>query len=286
MKTRAVGCLVLLLALFANAGWAGEGVIEINQASVLAAGGFPFTINQSGSYRLTSDLVVPDVNKGGIVISSKSVTLDLGGFGIRGPVTCTDDGFASRKNSACSPVGNGKGISVSAGTAVIRNGFVRGMGSSGISISSGLSTIVEHVVVEENGSHGIILNAGLLVDSAVRFNGGDGVWYCDCGFGAPSQIERNVVERNRGAGIHLGRGAVKENLIFFNGGAGVLAVAFAGNAPNVVGNTIYSNTGNGISAPEGIYRDNLLRSNGTTPSGHQVAGSITDGGGNSCAPAC
>lgn len=285
MQTRAVVCLVLLLALFANPGWAGEGVIEINQASVLAAGGFPFTINQSGSYRLTSDLVVPDVNTGGIVISSKSVTLDLGGFGIRGPVTCSGDGLTRGQNTACSASGSGVGISVDSSTAVIRNGFVRGMGSAGMSIFGDLSTIVEHMVVEENAGHGINLHEGRLVDSAVRFNGANGVEYCDCGGGGNSQIEHNVVERNRGHAIHTGKGTVKENLIFNNGGEGVRVLAGGSNGANLVGNTIQSNSGNGINASNGVYRDNLLRSNLQT-TGHQVVGSITDGGGNTCSPAC
>jgi hypothetical protein len=281
-------CVLIVLAVvatFADPGWAGEGVIEINQASVLAGGGFPFTITQSGRYVLTGDLVVPDVNTSGIVITGKSVTFDLGGFGIRGPVTCSGDGTTRGQNTACSASGSGVGITVNGGTAVLRNGFVRGMGSAGLSIDGSLSTIIERVVVEENAGDGINLHEGRVVDSAIRFNGGGGVEYCDCGGGGNNQIEHNVVERNRGAGIHTGKGTVKENFIFFNGGDGVRVLAAGGNAANLVGNTIQSNSGNGINASGGVYRDNMLRSNLQT-SGHQVVGTITDGGGNSCSPAC
>jgi hypothetical protein len=48
----------IVLALAGSAG-AVDGVIEINQAKVLAAGGFPFFITTGGSYRLTSNLTVP-----------------------------------------------------------------------------------------------------------------------------------------------------------------------------------------------------------------------------------
>ncbi len=46
------------LAFTASAG-AVDGTIEINQAKVLANGGFPYTISASGGYRLTGDLTFP-----------------------------------------------------------------------------------------------------------------------------------------------------------------------------------------------------------------------------------
>jgi len=43
---------------FAASAGAVDGTIEINQAKVLAAGGFPYLIGTSGSYRLTGNLTV------------------------------------------------------------------------------------------------------------------------------------------------------------------------------------------------------------------------------------
>jgi hypothetical protein len=44
--------------LAASVSHAVDGVIEINQASVLANGGFPVTLSEAGSYHLTSNLDV------------------------------------------------------------------------------------------------------------------------------------------------------------------------------------------------------------------------------------
>ena len=76
--------IAVMLILAAGVAHAGDGAVEINQASVLAAGGFPFTISQAGKYVLTSNLTVPDVNTSGILITARHVTLDLGGFGVFG----------------------------------------------------------------------------------------------------------------------------------------------------------------------------------------------------------
>ena len=57
--TAAAGALLLGIGL-ASLASAADGVIEINQASVKAAGGFPFVISQPGSYRLTGNLDVTD----------------------------------------------------------------------------------------------------------------------------------------------------------------------------------------------------------------------------------
>jgi hypothetical protein len=62
----------------------------IDQASVKADGGFPYKITKPGSYKLTSNLVVP-AGVDGIDILSQDVTLDLNGFSITGPVVCTGD---------------------------------------------------------------------------------------------------------------------------------------------------------------------------------------------------
>lgn len=85
----ALGALVLLTA--AVPGEAVDGVTEINQTIALSGGvtpgdaaGFPVTIDQAGSYRLTGNLTVPNENTTAVVISVEGVTLDLNGFSIIG----------------------------------------------------------------------------------------------------------------------------------------------------------------------------------------------------------
>src|SRR4051794_31600963 len=87
--------------------------------------GFPVTISQSGSYRLTSNLTVTDLNTTAIRITTNSVTLDLNGFSIFGPVVC------AKNPTICPTPGTGTGIQ-SAEPGLTRgvrifNGTVRGM---------------------------------------------------------------------------------------------------------------------------------------------------------------
>jgi hypothetical protein len=73
---------------FTAPAFAVDGVILINQATVMAAGGFPYKITQPGSYKLSGNLVVTTAIAEAIVISSDDVTLDLNGFSI----SCNDPG--------------------------------------------------------------------------------------------------------------------------------------------------------------------------------------------------
>src|SRR5271167_4775801 len=72
-----------MLALAVPAG-AVDGTIEINQAKVTAAGGFPYVISGRGCYRLTGNLAVP-ASTNAINVTAPSVTIDLNGFSINGP---------------------------------------------------------------------------------------------------------------------------------------------------------------------------------------------------------
>jgi hypothetical protein len=72
----------LLAAAFLPAcAFAVDGVVLINQSTVTSAGGFPYTISQPGSYKLSGNLSVP-ANIDGILITASNVTLDLNGFSI------------------------------------------------------------------------------------------------------------------------------------------------------------------------------------------------------------
>jgi hypothetical protein len=74
----------ILAAIFIPASaFAVDGVVLINQSTVMAAGGFPYTISQSGSYKLSGNLTVP-ANSSGIMITASSVILDLNGFSVAG----------------------------------------------------------------------------------------------------------------------------------------------------------------------------------------------------------
>src|SRR3954470_20076140 len=111
----------LFLLLGATSLFAVDGVVLINQSTVLAAGGFPYKITQSGSYKLTGNLVVP-ADTDGIDVMANDVTLDLNGFSIVGAIVC-------QGTTNCTPAPAGvfaTGISALANGVTIQNGHVRG----------------------------------------------------------------------------------------------------------------------------------------------------------------
>src|SRR5262249_14150677 len=80
--------LSLLAAIAALPAYAVDGVIEINHARALAGGvtpgdgaGYPVTLSQPGSYRLTGSLSAP-AGTDAISITAARVSLDLNGFRI------------------------------------------------------------------------------------------------------------------------------------------------------------------------------------------------------------
>ena len=73
--------VILAMALVPFGAFAVDGVVLINQATVMAAGNFPYTISAAGSYKLSSNLNVPS-GVDGIKIAASNVTLDLNGFSI------------------------------------------------------------------------------------------------------------------------------------------------------------------------------------------------------------
>ena len=205
----AVGALALGVGL-AGSARAVDGVIEINQASVKAAGGFPFVISNTGSYRLTSNLDVTDAsarpmgmapeNTTAIKVSADDVSVDLNGFTIKGPTVCSGSPIN------CSPKGTGMGIDFSGYSGGnVTNGTVRGMGFDGV-VFAGL---VEKVRAISNGGHGIQavtatncageqnLGDGIVAEvvtgSRARLNGSDGI--------AASKVANSEAVQNRLSGF-------------------------------------------------------------------------------------
>ena len=74
---------ILLTFLGTLPAFAVDGITLINQSTVMAAGGFPFSILQPGSYKLSGSLQVP-AETTGIQIFASGVTLDLNGFSLTG----------------------------------------------------------------------------------------------------------------------------------------------------------------------------------------------------------
>jgi len=265
---------IVLLALVVPAA-GSDGVIEISQAQALAGGvtpgdapGFPVTLSETGSYVLTSNLVIPDPDTGGIEIVARQVTVDLNGFTVLGPASCN-----AGVNTTCTNTGAGRGIytPILAWTGpVVRNGLVRGVGGNAIDLSQGAR--VENVQVIFNGGAGItVANGSHVVGNTVRGNGGSGI-VANQG----STVHRNTVANNAGDGIAATALCnVSENAVSDSQLTGIVA----GVGSRVVGNTIGANDGGGMALQGGAgYAGNVLYgNNGTVTGGVQIGTNLCDG---------
>ena len=243
----------LLSVALAGPARAVDGVLEINQAAVLASGGFPFQITQPGSYRLTSDLVVASTTADAIDVSSGNVTLDLNGFSIVGPGS-----------------GSGVGIKANAQPQVrIRNGAVQGMGDMGLFL--GPTCAVERMRITNNGDTGVDGGEGCTITGNVVSNNGHH------GISASGVIRGNTVVGNVDQGI-LAAGVIQDNTANDNFN-GIETKAVASAAPvdtaTVIGNSANHNAAYGVIIDDGSgYGDNVLNDNFSTPTGtsNQVTG--------------
>jgi len=262
----------LLLVGLANEARAVDGVVLIDQAKAMAGNvtpydtpGFPVTISQVGSYRLASNLIVPDANTTAIDAQVWPVFLDLNGFTIFGPTTCS-------ATAVCSPLGSGMGVK---NVQSVVNGSVIGMGSTGISIASISGASIERVVVVGNGGVGVLcttncvvnrvraeynkrdgiqIRSGVVSDSTSQNNGVSGIAVLDNGTVVNSVVNGNNTDPSAiGDGIYLNRGTV-------------------------IGCTAVGNKHYGIRIGAGGYVNNaLINNNGTGPQtwgGLQMGGNV------------
>ncbi len=266
MRKATARLLLVLGACPATVPWtalAVDGVVEINQARALKGGvtpadtaGFPVTISVSGSYRLTSDLTVPDANTHAIDISVDHVTIDLNGFSILGPVTCS----GGPPVTACSVTGSGMGVyGVNNASITVMNGRVQGVGQAGVYL--GDLARVSGVTVRWAPSGGIFTGAGAAVAAClVEQNGSSGILAGD-----GSVLSGNVVRGNLSTGISGGGAtSLSGNTVSLNGFYGILLRTLGGGS-TVVGNSISGNSSYGILCATAGARDgygqNVLNAN-------------------------
>ncbi len=264
MSTRCLYRSLLLLAplgsgLLASPGSAIEGVIGINQVQALAGGvtagdsaGFPVTISAPGSYILTGNLTVGELNTTAVQITSTSgVTLDLNGFTIRGACPAVGGCAAGE--------GSSMGIDAAGSSgAELRDGRVRGFGSGGV--STGANARIVGLFVEGNGGNGIAVSTGSEIsDSRTYDNAASGivatassVRFCAAEsnldgmtIGEKSLVLGNTVISNGRIGILVnGSGTtVRQNLVNLNAADGIAVTA---SGALVVDNVAYGNAAAGI----------------------------------------
>jgi hypothetical protein len=169
-RTNTVLLVLLLLATFAIIGMLATGVRggpldppgpPGSTASVRLPGtpiSGPTTISQPGHYYLTNNITVTG-SQNAITISSQDVTLDLGGFHIKG-------------GGGLNSVGIGTGPFI--GNVEIRNGSVSNF-YIGVDIRSALASRLSGMRVYDTTARGIVLGSGSVLDGCIVYgNSGEG----------------------------------------------------------------------------------------------------------------
>lgn len=195
--------------------------VALNQQSIT----LPYTIVQSGSYVLTSNLTGV-AGQSGIVINADDVTVDLNGFSLFGAPGTLHGIFAATPGS--------RNISVV-------NGTVRGWGQRGVDLRNAAASQVSRVRAVGNGTIGIAVGpssaalecnsdgnqtgfvssgAAELRDCSAGSNIGDGFQVED-----GSLVNRSRATGNGARGIAANRSRVMECVARSNGGHGVEAAA-------------------------------------------------------------
>ena len=255
--------LGLICQLVPATAFAVDGVAEINQTCAVETGcfagdtaGFPVTIPQPGSYRLTSNLsLATDVD--GILIEASSVTVDLGGFEIAGPGVCTGTGATL----SCGGTGAGVGVvgRIPLYAVTVRNGIIRNMRLDGIGVGGpgSLGVRIEGVTARHNARIGISGQDGVAARDCVAIENGGNGFDLDAG----SSVESSTAIGNFGHGVEIDDigGVVTGTTVRSNAGIGINTAA----ASTITGNTVTANGADGIFALfGGVISKNAVRGNG------------------------
>jgi hypothetical protein len=274
-------CFFAAVLLAGGDALAGAGVVEINDARALAGGittsdvaGYPVTLGTPGSYRLTGPLSVTDANQSAIEIASHDVTLDLNGFVISGPVSCTGSGLGV----TCTGSGTGVGITGSSREGiVIGNGTITGFGSGGIDLVPVESCRLARLNVVANRGNGIRLGGSCAIEGViVDANRGAGIFVVTNDVGLESPIDdvvvrESVLSQNLLEGVFTTSSAGRDRFslvrstVWANGLTG-LDLRTEG---DVIDSAILANPGGGIrlgvnsaDPDSGLVRGNAVSGNG------------------------
>ncbi len=159
--------VLLAAALLPGCAFAIDGVILINQSTVMAAGGFPYVISQSGSYKLSGNLTMFTSDTGNhagtdvaIGIAQNNVTLDLNGFPINivnNIIGLTHNSYAITELASLTGTTILNGHIVLTGTGTMSNPVG---GFHGIALRNSTFNSIENISVLTGGGLPSITGAG------------------------------------------------------------------------------------------------------------------------------
>jgi hypothetical protein len=256
--------LILLTLTTLPALYAVDGVVLINQATVNAAGGFPYVVSQPGSYKLSGNLV-PGSGHKGIEITTDHVTIDLSGFAILGPGLIGIDTKPGTRLDG----------SLLYNDITIRNGTISGMSGLGIVMIAD-EVLIEYMKILSNGNGLQVNGVGLLVKGNVIAPG------------VAQIVDHCVISNNVGYGLFIDGGRVSYNVVTRNGAGNSNANGMNfENGGQILYNIVSENGGKGIrsdgdygNSPIGMLLGNVIRENGEGIFGG--SGSVANLGQNLC----
>jgi len=235
----------------------------------------PFTINQAGSYYLTTNLTGVS-GQNGIIVQTRNVTIDLNGFelvGVGGAVNAITAGPSATNlvvrngtihswpshGLAVAGVTQGRyetlrllrnsagGITVGPGSIVANCNLEANAGATAISSSlqTGTGSIVRNCVVRTSGGEGIRVGYGTaVIDCTIEESGGNGLFTDES-----CTVRGCSVTLSGLAGIDAGPGnTVEGSSCGFNGDVGILA----SEGTTIKNSTTYANAAEGIVAFNGV----------------------------------
>ena len=245
-----VGCFITLGA--GNA-LAADGVLEINQACVADGcfqgdtAGFPVELTNPGSYILTSNLALTNANTSGIFVRADNVNIDLNGFAIIGPTSCSGDPSEDARvctNVPTSPTNPGigiKSIDLENPTdlyhaVTVRNGVIRGTGAAGLYL--GNQARVSDVTISSTSAGGVLAGSFSVVTNTTVIQTGTGI-----NVGDASVVEGCSSSENNTTGIRVGENStVRGSSARDNGDFGI----YSEDGATVTQSASVSNGGDGI----------------------------------------
>lgn len=242
------GWSVFLLVLGLSCSVEADGILEINQACAESGGcfpgdsaGFPVTISSSGSYRLTGNLALSN-DLDAIVITTSSVTLDLAGFEISGPGSCTGSG--STIDCGAEGVGSGVWVDNNPDSVTIRNGVISNMRLTGIR-AEGNGHLFADLKLRNNHAFGLVADERMIVRNCTAI-------------------------RNAGTGIKLNDGSIIDGSIAMGNGIHGFQLVNEGNS-------VYGSTSQG-NGEFGFLLDNESRfGNNNASNGNTLGDSCGEG---------
>lgn len=218
MQKRSVFIAAIALVVVPICAFAIDGQVLINQSTVTAAGGFPYTITQSGSYKLSRNLTVSAPGVDAIDITADNVTLDLNGFTISGPgnLAVLSDGIFSQNFNIT--LKNGTVTGFQNGVTVRGGGVVSDLSAThnATGISVGLAVVLR-CNASFNTSSGFVLIDVALYDSSATSNGNDGV------LASRSTVIHHIVDVSGNVGLFVTDSVYGSNTVLNSGSVDVSA---------------------------------------------------------------